>query len=189
MRCINLLLVFVFFTLCSFSFGGKIMAENEYVPARYVVLSEEITAYTAAILSDRHNMDLIGTGGGLANCVNILSLSFQIVGPIDKAQLREILIDSVETFLSSINSNEELRPHLSHYPFSPNGIEIEIFVVDSSGRPVREPCIAIASAEGGSLSYIIMNKEGNLKFKPVVREGYKEAKREVANIHEKNNEK
>jgi hypothetical protein len=170
MKHFILLLSFVIFS--SFFLDKKNMTKNEYVPARYIVISDEITNKTATILSKRHNMNLLGTGGGLADCVNILSLSFQIIGPKEKEELREILVDSVETFLLFLNSNEELRPHLSHYPFTSQGIQIELFIMDPSNRPVKDPNISIASTHGQSLIYMTIDSENCHKFKSTVREDF-----------------
>ncbi len=189
MKRIILLFLFAFVIFSSFFLDKKNMTKNEYIPARYVVISDEITNKTAKILSKRHKMNFLGAGGGLAGCVNILSLSFQIIGPKEKEELREILIDSVETFLSFLNSNEELRQHLSHYPFTSKGIEIEVFIMDPSNRPIKDPNISIASTQGKSLIYMTFDSDDSYNFKSTVQEDYLEAKRKVESLHAKNNEK
>lgn len=148
---------------------------NEYIPARYVVLSEQITTEVAQKLSKKHDMELSGSGGGLARCVNILSLSFEKLGPLSKVQLRKILIDSVEEFLSAINSNEELRPYLKNYPFTSKEIQIEIYIRDACGREVCSPNIAVATAKDGILSYKTVSKDDPYKFHSIERESYGEA--------------
>ncbi len=121
------------FIIACFTFSVNLKANvmfNRYVPEEYVVIAEDILADMAEKLPKRHNMIVIGTGGGLAKRVNVLSLSFEIQGPQSKEKLREILIDCVEEFLLALNSNEKLRPHLKTYPFTSQGINIVIFVTE-----------------------------------------------------------
>ena|ERR1700733_1502931 len=148
---------------------------NEYIPAEYVIISDNITADLAEKLSKRYDMRVVGVRGGLADCVNILGLSFQIQGPLTKDELRKILVDCVEEFLFSINSNEKLRPSLRNYPFTAEGISIELFVIDRQGRTIYDPEIGVAVAKDGKLGYKTTDRNDTLKYKSRSIEDYEAA--------------
>lgn len=155
----------------------KCCMENCYIPARYVELAEKITNDVADVLSKRHKMTNIGKGGGLANCVNTLSLSFQIKVTLTKEQLREKLIDCEEEFLKAINANEEIRPYLKNYPFRTNEIDITIYVVDNCGREVYDPHIGVAFVKGDKIIYKTTDPENTFRYKSEFVENYNDALR------------
>jgi hypothetical protein len=148
---------------------------NEYIPAEYVVIAQKIRADMAKKLSKRHNMEVIGVTGGLAGRVNVLGLSFEIIGPLTKEQLREILIDCVEEFMTAINANERLRPHLKNYPFTPKEIEIELYIKGEKRRDLFDPEIRVAVATHGSLRYHTTAKDNPFGYKSEFMEDYEEA--------------
>lgn len=172
---------FLFFLSCLGSinllYAGLKIMDNTYVPARYVVISEKITADTAKLLSKKHKMNTIGTGGGLANCVNRLSLSFQIQGPLTKDQLRILVVDCVEEFLGAINKNKELRPYLKTYPapFTINDIDITVFILDSCNIEVYDPFIGVVCTREDNLIYKTAIREDVYKFKSEFKESYRDA--------------
>jgi hypothetical protein len=161
--------------------AGEIVKNNEYIPAPYVVLADQIQADMAKRLSQRYNMRVVGMGGGLANRVNMLGLSFQIQGALTKEQLRKILIDCEETFLATINENEQIRPFLKNFPFTPKEIEIEIFLVDRTGREVFHPDISTAVAKHGELTYSTVDRNNTFVYKDEEVEAYGEALKLVRN--------
>jgi len=167
----------IFLTLLFFQsncFGIKFM-NNQYVPAEYVVIAQQIRTDVAAKLSKRYNMQVIGVTGGLADCVNVLGLSFQIRGPLIKEELRRILVDCVEEFLIPINTNERLRPFLKNYPFTSKEIEIEIFIVDDTGRRVYDPEIMLAAEYHGIVEYRTADKNTEFGYKQEMEEDYQTA--------------
>ena len=146
---------------------------SPYIPARYVVIAQTIRNELSEDLSDQYNMRVIGTVGGLAEYVNLLGLKFQIKGPLTQAQLRIILLGCVNAFLTALNNNEEIRPYLKTYPFTAEGINIGIFVMDSQGKGVSDPNIGIAQAFCGTLDYITIDRKNG--HQNTVSETYEEA--------------
>lgn len=146
------------------------------MPAEYVVISGQIIQEMAKKLSKRHNMLVAGSTAGLADCVNVLGLTFQIPGPLPLEKLREILVDCVEEFLIMINSNERLRESLKTYPFTAEGIDITILVKDQYGYNVYFPGVGAASIAHGKVMYLAMEKDAIAPAKILHRETYKEAK-------------
>lgn len=161
----------IFILNFSFNYGAKFV-NSQSVPEEYVVISQQIRSDVAAKLVKRYNMKVIGITGGLADCVNVLGLSFQIRGPLTKERLREILVDCVEELLAPINANERLRPFLKNYPFTAEGIDIEIFVVDNTGVKVYHPEIMLAAAYEGILKYRTFDKHAEFGYQSTTVEDY-----------------
>lgn len=169
MRIYLILLLTILFYACNNSKNYR------HVSPRYVELADEIRSGMAQKLAEKYHMKAIGTVGGLAKCVNLLGLSFQIRGPLTQEQLRLIIIGCVEEFLSAVNADEEIRPYLCTYPFTAEGIEITVFVIDAQGRSLYDPDIGVASERRGALEYMITDKTDTFKYKSIISESYDDA--------------
>lgn len=167
-KCFMFVFIFICFT---YSYGFPFV-NNQYVPADYVVMANKITKQVADKISANYNLESIGVTSGLADCVNVLGLSFQIKGPVTKEFLRKILVDCVEEFLTLINGNERLRPFLKNYPFTANEIEIAIFVVDERGESIYHPEIGVANEFKGTITYRTSEKDVLAGYKSKVVEDY-----------------
>lgn len=147
---------------------------NLYVEPEYVLMAQKIRTDLGKKLSKRHGMRVIGTVGGMANCVNLIGLRFQLPGPQAKEKLREILVDCVEEFLQALNVDEKLRPHLKTYPFTAEGIDIAIFVVDK-GERTYDPEISVVGIYEGIVTYKTTDRNNTFAYKSRVEEDYKTA--------------
>ena len=114
--------------------------------------------------------------------IRYLALEFQICGPLSNEELRKILIDAAHDFLADINSDSELCPHLKNRSLNIREIGIVLFLIDSSGRGLRDPHTSIAEISRGELEYDILvdNYDDELKrnipsYKSKYRESYEEA--------------
>ena len=161
--------------ICTFYVYGTKFVNSQYVSPDYVLMADKTTADVASKLSKRYNMAVVGVGGGMIERVNVVGLCFQILGPLSKERLREIVVDCVEEFLASINANEPLRPFLKNYPFTSKEIRIEIFVVDANRRHVYFPEIMIAAQYEDEIVYRTIDKENELNYKSSEFEDYETA--------------
>jgi hypothetical protein len=160
---------------CIAVFLGAYWAYPRHTPVDYVAMADAITADVAEKLTERYPMQVIGVSGGMMNTVNTIGLHFQIRGPITKERLREMLVDSVEEFLTSINANEEIRPFLKNYPFTEKEIDIVIFIVDGLGIHVYDPDPAVAAAAHGKICYYTEDKNNEFGYKQKIKEDYQTA--------------
>jgi hypothetical protein len=152
---------------------------NQHVSPQYVVLASKIRYEVAEKLAKEFLMKPVGEGGSFYDCVRELFLAFEIQGPLTKDRLRNILIHSVEECLSAVNNNEEIRPYLIVYPFTPQEIEIVLYVKSKRREDIYDPNIGVASARKGELEYMITDKTDTFKYKSIVSESYDEALRIV----------
>lgn len=164
---------------------GAYFMRNRHPPSNYVILTHQIRSDVAEKLSKRYNMKVRGVTGGMAGSVNVIGLSFQILGPLSKEKLREILVDCVEEFLAPINTSEKIRPYLKNYPFTEKEIEITIFVVDASGRNLYDPEIVVATAFNGKIWYYTEDKDNEFGYKQKIQENYQTALKIVREAKQK----
>lgn len=172
--------IFLFYLLNSCSNS----ANNQYIPERYELIVDEIQHKVAKKLSKEFHMTPVGEGGSFYDCVRELFLAFDIRGPLTKAQLRNILVSSVEEYLSAVNNNEELRPYLIVYPFTLHEIEITLCVSGKWGSAICDPDIGVASVRKGKLVYRTTDRNDTFKHKSKATESYEDALKIVRPVKE-----
>ena len=106
--------------------------------------------------------------------IRMLALSFNYYDEIDIDQARELLVVAGTKFLSTINSNEKLRPFLKNTPFTTENIEIRIFVQKPNGKEPDQGKLTVLSMVDGILSYKVDNPETN-RFRTILKETFEEA--------------
>ena len=106
--------------------------------------------------------------------IRMMGMSFHYLGEMSIEKGRELLIYCIDEYLSAINSNEQMRGHLSHYPFTCKDIEIRIFVSkpDSTDVPIGD--LSVIGAYDGCLTYKI-RQSGAAALKRIYEETYEEA--------------
>lgn len=180
---IVLIATFVTLTIYGTSnYGASNSMKNAYVPAGYVVMANEITGEVQAKLLKRykrHKISTVGIMAGMADCVNAMGLEFLIHGHFTKDELRKMLVDSLEEYLSPINSNEKLRPYLKNYPFTTNEVEITFYIRDEKGNSLFDPNISLAYSSRGKLYFYTVDKNDTYGFKVQDKEDYETAKKIV----------
>jgi hypothetical protein len=173
----KILLIQSLLMLISFPYNkteAMTMNSDQHVSPEYVELAGKLRADVGKKLAKKYSMHICGITGGLFERVNRLGLSFDIVGPLSKGRLREILIDCAEEFLSDVNADLKIRPYLKNYPFTQNEIEIRLFIQDKNGYDVFDPNISVASARDGYLYYHIA-EDKIAPYKSTEEEPYEEA--------------
>jgi hypothetical protein len=140
-------------------------------------------ARNSQILSKKYHLRPFGITVAMPDGdIQYLALEFQICGPLSKQDLRKILIDAAHDFLADINSNTELCSYLKNHSLNIKEIGIVLFLIDSSGRGLRNPHISIAEISKGELEYAILvdTYDEELKrnipsFKSKYHESYEDA--------------
>jgi len=101
-------------------------------------------------------------------------MGFQFRKPVSLEMARKLLIDSIQEYLSEINSSEKIRPYLHNYPFTAQNIQIKIFFCNPDGSEVAPDQINVASAVEGKMFYYIDYSEKHT-LKEIHKETYEEA--------------
>lgn len=124
------------------------------------MLVNKLQAKMANELGKKYNMRLVGDSAAMPEgIISELGLLFRISRLLTREEARVILIDCVQTFLSEINSNENLKPYLKNRPFTSRNISITIFIKNQDGQDVSDPNLGVIHARFGKLDYITYQKE------------------------------
>ncbi|PCI92162.1 hypothetical protein COB11_07885 [Candidatus Aerophobetes bacterium] len=149
----------------------KSPSDEEPIHIKY---SDMITIPYIKDMCKSHNLDPFGGGGGFLGGVNLIIISFASDDQVGITQARNLLIECSEDLLQRMNSDEQIKPYLEHYPFSEKGIELSINYFDATSDWVPPEFIASASVRKGKVRYSIFNHKTR-KFKTVHKESYREA--------------
>jgi len=99
-----------------------------FFKTRYSDVAQQIRNKAGRQLAKKHQMELVGVGGGMMDCVREVSLSFQIRHLLSENEGRCVMVDCVEELLKAFNENEKIRPHLLNYPFTPVNLDLAIYI-------------------------------------------------------------
>jgi hypothetical protein len=171
----KIIFIFVCFILLSSCDAPENKHSNRYISPKHVSLAQKLRFEVAQKLADQFNMMLVGEGGSLYDSIRELSLAFDVKGPLTQEKLRFMLVSSVAEFLSAINANQEVRPYLNIFPFTPKEIEITIVVNDQQGKNIYDPFIGMAIAREGNLFYRIFDSNHIYQLKDFIVESYDDA--------------
>ncbi len=133
----------------------------------------------------RYGFRPFGIGGGFLNNVNELLLSFKKEGIYNVDEARELFILSSQDFLKKINTDEEIRPHLSNYPFTEQNISYTLTFVDERNHGINQEngnkdpnILSYVSWLGKRITYSIYNEETPW-YQHIHEESYQEALEKV----------
>jgi hypothetical protein len=109
---------------------------------------------------EEYRLRIWGEGGGFMDAVNSFSFHFVSNEMMDVDQARRFYLSVLDRLLEMINTDEELRPYLKHYPFTRNDIKLDIsfFVNWIIGNRPPQPYITYISK---SDRFIYFRTRGN----------------------------
>lgn len=108
-------------------------------------------------------------GGSFCDNIVMLTATFLVEGDdFNISSSRKKIIQGSELFLSQINQNEKLIPHLNHYPFTNKDIEYGVSIYTKEGK-----WLGYVSLIKGNLYFSKVNELGNLER--IHKESYLEA--------------
>ncbi|HEY4831656.1 MAG TPA: hypothetical protein VIH61_03750, partial [Waddliaceae bacterium] len=102
----------------------------------------QIIAQHEKVQKREYNLYLIGSGGGIPDYVTNFSLYYILTDKVEMPEARKIFVNNVEDLLQLINSNEQIRPYLSNYPFTINNLEFGLAFEDEFGKMQEPPYVA-----------------------------------------------
>ena len=164
----------VILSMFSFLFGCSSFG---YQSPRYEQLADEITGKTAKKLKTQKGLFLIGIGGRMMDDIQVMKMSFEYYQEVDLKIGRELLVHVINEYLSAINSNEEIKPHLHEYPFTAKNVTISIFFSNPDRSKFPPGKIACISSLKGTLTYYTYSNSNFLQAIHV--ESYEKAVQEI----------
>jgi hypothetical protein len=120
-------------------------------------------------------------GGSMMDQIKSLHWGFFHYGEMDIEKAREILISAGNQFLIAFNEDERIRPYLATYPFTPERIEVNVFIKKSDGSELETDKLLVVSIDEGILNYATGTPDG-LRLKTVLKETYEEAVMKLTNV-------
>jgi len=170
MKCF-LMSLLVCFCSCSRYSNNNI---NDLIASDYCVMLRTIENKYISDMKHKYNAVLAGIGGRMMYEIQDIYLNFHMTRIVDKGEARKIYIDFVSELLARINEDDQIRPHLSHSPYTAKGVSLQlIFFREENVRPLPKN-IAIVSMYKGYISYSIWDTSTNV-YKEIYEETYDEA--------------
>ncbi len=154
----------IFFLLMLSACGDKYDFAHE---PKYVHLAYGIMNKTAIELNKEKKMELIKIGGAMMHEVEELDMSFVFSEKLELKQARELMVFTVSLLLKNVNTNEEIRPYLIHYPFTAK--DLYICLVSSQDQ---YNTIDVISSSSGKIRYKISGEPMSIQ---IHEETYEEA--------------
>lgn len=149
---------------------------ESYRPSQGEALANSVLDIASNSIMSKFKIKNCGKGAAMpGGPVKELTLCFETKEQFSKADLRKILIESANEFVSIINGNSELQPFLKHKPFKIENIEIIIYNHDANGRGLHDPEISTTRISQGCLIYRTIDPEDSFKIKNTFEESYENA--------------
>ncbi len=140
-------------------------------------MANKVSREAVKILTNKYPLKLSGFGGGAIYGINVLSLSFNVEKNVSIAEARKLILDCAEVFLNEINSDQEIRPYLSEYPYPVSRIKLTFFV--RPPPPFLEEgklsCFSIRFSPRQKQTYLDYDETKEGRLKEVLCETYEEA--------------
>lgn len=143
-------------------------------------LANQVRRKVAIRLKDEAKLCPCGTIGQMLREIQVLGLSFYYYQPVDIIGGRKLLIKSIEAVICEVNNETQIHPFLAQNPFTPNNVEIRIYLWNHDGTTVSSGSLCTLVAEEGKLNYKIKNPENNFDLITVHQETYEEALQRLA---------
>lgn len=143
-----------------------------YEEPEYIKMADRITNATVKRIQKEKGLNLIGSGGGMIENVKEVFLHFVDNKPHTIEQARELAVQITDMLLYAFNSNEEIRPYLSNYPFDVSNFYL-IISFEKKGKNL-ENSIANISINQKIISYCDYDPEKQ-KLIAISEETYEEA--------------
>lgn len=141
-------------------FSGGCMSSSNIEYSKEDRLVTQIEAKLAQHLAAKYGLRVVGDSTSMpGGVIKEVGLLFQVNHLLTREEARELLVNCVQEFLSEMNSNEEIRPHLENYPFTSKNIDITVFIKDQKGKDVFDPNLGVVHARFGKLDYATYKKE------------------------------
>jgi len=135
----------------------------------YCQLSDRITEAFCKDMQKKYNLHCTANSGQFLYNVNSLHLTFTCIKNVSVADGRNIIVDAVQDLVKRVNGDPDIRPYLSHYPFSPKDICISISFYDPSYKRVPTDFLALIV---NTRNYIYYDKYQENRFFTVFYETF-----------------
>jgi hypothetical protein len=140
-------------------------------------LLKKVEKRTILKISKKYNLFLSAIGGGTDDQgIWLVNFMFDRRGkPYTIQESRAVIVDCIEELLSEINNDQEIRPYLKEYPFTPKNVSLTIISYDENGYDLVDPDLSVVSSSRGEINYSTTDPKNSYKYKLDIYESYEEA--------------
>lgn len=150
----------------------------------YCKYADHVVTKYAVAMKKKYGLDVYGSGGSFLNEVREISITFASDRKVKIKGARELVVACTEELLKRINEDKDIRPYLSHYPFTTAGVYVSVCFFDEKGKDVQSPFISdVGVSMHGIVHYDV--EKGRYRSEEILREPYQEALRKVHGIANK----
>ena len=118
----------IFLLLIVFCGCSQVQQNKAFELSKKERLVNKIQQKVASDLERKYGLIPCGTGGQMMYKIEKLMLIFNYPKPLSEDEARELVVNAVDEFISSVNQEEEIRQYLANYPFNPKNVEVTIFL-------------------------------------------------------------
>ncbi len=118
---------------------------------------------TSQKLGEKYDIHYIGNT--IDGQYGYLEIDFTVYRKLSKEEARHMLIECLEEFLSDINNNTKLKPHLKNHPFTTKNVGIVFYISDTNGDKLFHPEICVARYSSKDLEFITNDPDQKYKYK------------------------
>lgn len=152
-------IVLVFFLMVFVACCDSPKIQNPYALSQKEIIVNQVIKKAFAQLKKDRELYPFGTAGRMMNQIKMLGLSLHYYEPVDIEKARDLLAYSTTLFLDLINDNKDIRSYLENYPFTPENIQIRIYLQKTDGSEPDLGELTLAKMIDGTLEYIIRSLE------------------------------
>jgi len=149
--------------------------EMEAFSSKRDIALQEIINQVKSEMTSKYKAQCFGSGGAMMTDIKMLNLSFFIKENITVDDAREIMIFFAETFLTAVNQNEKIKPHLANYPFTSENLGLMVSFLNEDGSRVIPPGLNNVILTHGEITYSVKDLENLYEHVKVYTEPYDEA--------------
>lgn len=168
-KIITLSLFIILFCSCSQSL--------DYEDPAHVKAADKVTSRCTKKIQKEHNIQLIGSGGSMMDDIREIFLHFIDNKTPTIEQARKLIIQITEEIILEFNSDEDVRPYLSNYPFKASNIRIMISIRNPEMN-IKSNSICFISKGDHSIDYYTSDI-GKDKYIEIAKEPYEEAQQKA----------
>ena len=125
----------------------------------YVKLADKITFDAIKKIERLKYLKLIGHGGSMMSNIKVISLHFYCYHSASIGEARDLLMEVANTLVDAFNTNEEVRPYLSNYPFELSNIDISIVFAKENNTYQDPPSLSSVFTSKSKIYYYCYNKQ------------------------------
>ena len=113
------------FLLCFLATACQNTISSLSTPEHVRLGNQEIASFAKEVKATTQ-LQILGTGGGFLDKINIISFTFSSKEAPTVEEARMLFYEIATRFLSRINQNEAIRPYLVKYPFTIENLKLVI---------------------------------------------------------------